>query len=52
MNNVLKRLLTIMAALVLLVYVGYQGYQTLFSSTQTMTMQHYYPLFMTHQTPT
>lgn len=41
MNNVLKRLATIVAALALLLYVGYQGYQMLFSSVQTETVYSY-----------
>ena len=41
MNNVLKRLATVVAALALLVYVGYQAYQMLFSSIQTETVYAY-----------
>lgn len=41
MNNVLKRVATIVAALALLVYVGYQGYQMFFSSIQTETVYAY-----------
>ena len=41
MNSVLKRVATIAAALVLLVYVGYQGYQMLFSTIETETVYSY-----------
>lgn len=41
MNHILKRLLTIVAALGLLAYVGYQGYQMLFSSIETETVYSY-----------
>lgn len=41
MNSVLKRVATIAAALALLVYVGYQGYQMLFSTIETETVYSY-----------
>lgn len=41
MNHILKRLLTVVAALGLLAYVGYQGYQMMFSSIETETVYSY-----------
>lgn len=38
MNAFVKRLLTVLGALFLLVYVGYQGYQVLYSPIRTETV--------------